>query len=186
MCIRDRGRAAARGFPHLKATLVAAVLLVPLASGLGATAIVVPGYISGHIHQLANVSSDDLAALTWAGEHLPPCSRVLVAPGSVGQYLPEFVAVSVVYPVFPAPENLSYALVVQDLDSGTYTEETHEELLQLGITEVFVSGQNSVTYLPFQLAPLLSSPDFDPLEAVGDVTILEFVPGSSIADCSVG
>lgn len=183
---RSLGRATARGFPHLKATLVAAVLLVPLASGLGATAIVVPGYISGHIHQLANVSSDDLAALTWAGEHLPPCSRVLVAPGSVGQYLPEFVAVSVVYPVFPAPENLSYALVVQDLDSGTYTEETHEELLQLGITEVFVSGQNSVTYLPFQLAPLLSSPDFDPLEAVGDVTILEFVPGSSIADCSVG
>jgi hypothetical protein len=163
--------------------MVVVALLIPLASGFGVTAFVVPGYISNHIHQLANVTSSDLSALTWVGSHLPDCSRVLVAPGSVGQYLPEYAAVSIIYPVFPAPENLSYTLVVQDLDAGNYSQTTRQLMLELEVTEVFVSGQNSVTYPPFRAAPLLASPDFEPLETVGDVTILEFVPGASAATC---
>jgi hypothetical protein len=172
-----------RRLPSLKVVLVMLLLFVPLASGIGATAVVIPGYISNHIHELANVSTSDIAVLEWAGSHLPTCSRVLVAPGSVGQYLPEFADVGLVYPSFPNPENLSYSLVVQDLDLGNYTNSTRVLLLQLGVTEVFVSGQNSVSFPPFQLGTMTSSPDFEGLEAMGDVTILEFLPGATLAGC---
>jgi uncharacterized protein (DUF486 family) len=178
-----RGRRHPWQFPPLRVVLVALLLLVPIASGIGATALVVPGYITNHDEQLANVSSSDIAALEWAGSHLPACSLVLVAPGSVGQYLPEFARVGVVYPAYPIPANLSYSVVVDDLDSGTYTSTTGALLLQLDITEVFVSGQNSVSFPPFQLGPLRSSPDFGVLETAGDVTILEFFPGATGAGC---
>lgn len=163
--------------------LIALVLLVPLGTGLGSSAVAVPGYITNHIEHQANVTASDIAALEWAGSNLPRCSRVLVAPGSVGQYLPEFATLGVVYPTYPNPENLSYVRVVQDLDSGVYTNETRSLLLQLSVTEVLVSGQNTASYPPFELAPLQSSSDFRVLTAMGDVTILEFLPGTSSTGC---
>lgn len=181
---RTTGRRHPRHPPSLKVALVALVLLVPIASGLGATAVVVPGYITNHIQELANVSTSDIAALEWTGSHLPACSRVLVAPGSVGQYLPEFATVGVVYPGYPDPENLSYFIAVQDLVSGNYTNATHALLLQLDVTEIFVSEQNEVVFPPFQLGPLKSSPDFKELTTMGDATILEFLPGASSTGCA--
>ncbi len=164
--------------------LVALVILVPVASGVGVTSTVVPGYISHHIHELANVSSGDVGALEWVGTHLPPCSRVLIAPGSIGQYLPEYASVQIVYPAFPTPANLSYYTVVQNLNSGTYTNSTRANLLLLGITEVLGSAQNTVSFLPFKLGPLEASADFRTLFASGDVTILEFLPGVNDFACA--
>ncbi len=163
--------------------LVALVILIPVGSGLATTAVVVPGYITDHIEQLANVTPQDLVALKWAGANLPECSRVLVAPGSVGQYLPEFARLVVIYPAFPDPANLSYYIVNEDLVAGEFTNTTAALMLELGVTEVLVSGQNSVSYPPFQLAPLLASPDLRVLEKSGDVTILEFLPGATGAEC---
>lgn len=176
-------RSAHRGARVAVAVLVGLVLIVPLGTGLATTAVEVSGYITTHIEQLANVTPRDLVALEWAGVNLPPCSRVLVAPGSVGQYLPEFATLSVVFPAFPSPANLSYYLVNEDLVAGNFTNSTEAALVELGVTEVLVSGQNSVSYLPFQLAPLLASPDFDVLEQSGDVTILEFLPGTAGSGC---
>jgi hypothetical protein len=164
--------------------LVASIVLVPLASGVGTSVLLMPGYITNHIDSLANVSSGDLLALKWAGTNLPDCSRVLVAPGSVGQFLPEYASISIIYPAFPTPTNLSYSMVVLELDAGNYTNTTRGLLLELGATEILVSGQNSVSFSPFQLRPLLQSSDFFVLFQGGDVTILNFLPGSLIAGCS--
>jgi hypothetical protein len=165
------------------AILAAVVIVVPVVSGLGITALAVPGYIDHHIEELANVTPADILALEWAGTNLPSCSRVLVAPGSVGQYLPEYAEVQVVFPAYPTPANLSYYVIVQDLDTGTYTNSTGALMLTLGITEVLVSAQNTVSFLPFQLRPLESSPDFRILTASGDVTILEFIGGATDSSC---
>lgn len=166
---------------------VGSVLLIgiPLASGAYVAAVVGPGYIAHHIGSLANVSEGDLQALDWAGSNLPTCSRVLVAPGSVGMYLPEFAEVHLVFPGYPAPTNLSYSLIVEQLVHGAYSNATRTMLLGLGITEVLVSGQNSRAYPPFLAAPLESSSDFAVLATSGDVTILEFLPGVQTSHCEV-
>jgi hypothetical protein len=164
--------------------LAIALLVVPLGSGVVSTAVEVPAFIQSHIQELANVSEGDIAALEWSGSHLPSCSQVLVAPGSVGQYLPEYARVGIVYPSFPTPVNLSYQLVVHDLQFGNFTNRTSTDLVQLAITEVFVSGQTSVSYLPFLLPPLVSSPEFITLFSSQDAAVLEFLPGASATHCS--
>jgi hypothetical protein len=164
--------------------LAIALLVVPLGSGVVSTAVEVPAFIQSHIQELANVTDGDIAALEWSGSHLPSCSQVLVAPGSVGQYLPEYAHVGVVYPAFPTPVNFSYQLVVHDLQVGNFTNRTSTDLLQLAVTEVFVSGQTSVSYLPFLLPPLVGSPEFITLFSSQDAAVLEFLPGSSATHCS--
>jgi hypothetical protein len=169
---------------RLGGLLACALLVVPLASGAVGTVAEVPAFINYHTTQEANISQGDMNALAWVGSHLPPCSNVLVAPGSVGQYLPEFAKVNIVFPAFPTPANLSYQLIVQDLQAGNYSNSTRAEMMDLGITEVFVSGQTSVTYLPFMLPPLERSSDFSALYSSGDAAVLEFTPGAGIEDCS--
>ena len=165
------------------AVTAAVLLVVPLGSGALATGAEVPAYIDSHIHALANVSSGDIAALEWSGRYLPTCSQVLVAPGSVGQYLPEYATVGVVFPAFPTPVNLSYQSVVHAFDVGVGVNNTTADLVELGITEVFVSGQTSVSYRPFLLGPLQASPEFRTLFEAGDAAVLEFVQGATGANC---
>ncbi|MGI0129934.1 MAG: hypothetical protein ACREEC_07280, partial [Thermoplasmata archaeon] len=165
------------------ALLACLVISVPLGTGTLVTAVQAPGYIDTHIGQLANVTPADISALEWSGENLPSCSRVLVAPGSVGQYLPEYAAVALVFPAFPTPSNLSYQRIVQSLDGGTYDNATRALLIGLEVTTVFVSGQNSVSYLPFLLPPLRASPDFAVLFSSGDAAVLTFEPGATEAHC---
>jgi hypothetical protein len=107
-----------------------------------------------------------------------------VAPGSAAQFLPEFAQVHVVYPMNPQPTNLSYATVVADLTSGIYANSTRSNLLLLNVTEVFVTGQNSVAYPPFLLTPLADSSDFRELFHEGDAAVLDFLPGSSAQTCA--
>ena len=158
---------------------------IPLASGALTAGLIAPGYISNHIHSLANVTEGDLDAARWVGSNLPTCSRVLAAPGTVGMYLPEFAEVRLVFPGYPAATNLSYAHVVAQLVHGIYTNTTRQMMLSLGITEVLVSGQNNVGFPPFQLGPLEGSVDFALLYASGHVTIWEFVPGVQTSQCSI-
>lgn len=170
---------------HRALTLVAVLVIgIPLGSGLFTASAVAPGYITGQIRSVANVTAADLDALRWAGSNLPACSTVLVAPASVGQYLPEFAEVRVDFPGYPAPTNQSYSLLVNDLSAGSYTNGTREMLLWLGITEVLVSGQNSVGFPAFRLGPLESSGDFSVLHSSGSVTILEFLPYANVSNCS--
>ncbi|MGA8543299.1 MAG: hypothetical protein WB947_07180 [Thermoplasmata archaeon] len=175
-----------RGPATVPALLAIAVLLVPLASGAAGTVVEVPSYIDDHIEQLANVSEGDIMALEWVGSHLAGCSKVLVAPDSVGQYLPEYASVGVIFPTFPTPVNLSYHLVVQDLSSGIYVNSTRSDMLELGVTEVFVSGQTSVSFPPFLPRPLEDSSDFSLLFEEGDAYVFGFELGIAASGCAPG
>jgi hypothetical protein len=161
------------------------VLLVPLGSGAYTSVVDGPGYLHSAVTLTANVTTSDQDALRWAGTNLPACSRVLVAPGSAAEFLPEFARVSVVYPMLPAPVNLSYSLVVAALILGEYNSTLRSELVQLDVTEVFGTGMSSASYLPFDLQPLASSSDFHLLFHEGDATIYEFLPTAMAGGCAV-
>ncbi len=163
--------------------LAVVVLALPLAVGAGVTAIDVPSYLETHMAEFTNATSADLSALEWAGAHLPACSRVLVAPGSAAQFLPLFATLGVVFPMEPASNNLSYSVAVSDLTNGTYTNATRSALLFLGITEVFVTGQTSVSFLPFLSRGPSGSGDFSTLFDQGDAVVFLFGPGATASDC---
>lgn len=163
---------------------LALVLALPLASGLVVTVGPLPSYLHSETTTLADVTDDDLNALAWAGSHLPACSSILIAPGSAAQFLPAYGTFRVVYPMNPAPRNLSYFIAVEDLSSGVYSGGTRSALLSLGITDVFVTGASTRLNLPFQMAPLRGSSDFTPLVVSGDAAIFAFVPGEVSTGCS--
>ena len=164
--------------------LAVLIIVVPLASGAWSTVAEVPNYIELNVGKTSNVTSGDVNAMQWVGNYLPSCSAVLVAPGSAGQFLPEYASVHLVLPMNPVPSNGSYAIAIADLTTGTYDNQTRSALLELGVTEVFVTEQTSVSYPAIPPAPLGSSPDFDLLTYSGDAFVFGFLPGESAQDCA--
>jgi hypothetical protein len=169
--------------PRQIGTVLALVLVViPLMTG-GASMIVVPGYLHTTIASEANATRADVQALEWAGANLPECSHVLVAPGSAAQFLPEFALVHLVFPVFPSPTNQSYSILVANLTAGVYTGATRAAAIELGVTEVFVTGATTNAYPPFEQGPLRHSSDFEALFSQADALISEFIPGVASTGC---
>jgi hypothetical protein len=164
-------------------TVVAIVLLAqPLALGAYATATAVPGYLTTHVQEFANVTPADFDALLWAGQNLPGCSHVMTAPGSAARYLPLYATLTVVT-LEPYHFNLSYNTSVQDLSAGVYNQSTRSAMLSIDTTEVFVTGQTTVQFPPFRPGPLLGSTDFDELFHEGDAFIFAFEPGITEVGC---
>jgi hypothetical protein len=164
--------------------MVSLLLIVPLGSGLGATVVFVPPYLHNTISEQANATQADISALEWAGAHLPGCSRVLVAPGSAAQFLPEYAEVELIFPVFPTPINLSYHVVVTNLTDGTYNDETRSALLALDVTEIFVTGRTTTAFSPFEPAPLDASSDFQIVYEEQDAIVFAFLLGISSTGCA--
>lgn len=174
---RRRSRDARRSGPSRAAVVMTAFLLaVPFGSGLYASVSSEVAFVHGEVAKTANVTASDVMAMEWMGSHLPGCSRVLVAPGSAGEYLPQYAMVHLVYPMTPPPVNLSYYLAVDHLINGSYDPTVGRALTELGVTEVLGTGQTSVSYLPFRLGPVESGPGFEVLFVVGDATVLGFLP----------
>jgi hypothetical protein len=159
------------------------ILVVPLALGSVTTIAEGPGSIQANVYKTSNVTVGDLAALMWVGAHLPACSTVLAAPGSAAQFLPEFASVRVALPMNPVPTNGSYLAAISELTEGVYNSGTREALLALDVTEVFVTGQTSVSYPPIDPSPMESSPDFSMLYSSGDALVFAFAPGGSATAC---
>jgi hypothetical protein len=180
---RWRSRLSGMRDRHGVGIALAVLMLVSFGIGAGVSVTQVPGYLQGHLDQLANVTPDDVNALEWAGNHLPSCSRVLAAPYSAAMFLNLFANVRLVFPAFPLSTNLSYYIAVTNLTSGVYNNGTRLAMLQLGVTEVFVTGQTSVSYPPFVEAPLRGSSDFTTLFVEGDAAIFLFVPGAAATGC---
>jgi hypothetical protein len=169
---------------HVGITAVGVVvLLVPLASGLGATGVLIPTYLHNAVTAQASGTQGDISVLEWAGSHLPSCSSVLVAPGSAAQFLPEYAMIKLVFPVFPPPANLSYYIAVTDLTSGSYDASTRSALLSLGVTEVFITGETTNTFPPFNITPLRGSSDFMYLYGEQDAAMFAFEPGLVVTGC---
>lgn len=165
--------------------LAALVIIAPLSSGAVVTALDSPPYLGELATRLANVTPGDLAALEWAAS-LPPCSNVLVAPGSAAQFLPAYAEVRVTYPMNPPPHSPAYREAVQNLSWGNYTTSVQADLLSLGVTEVFVTGQSTALWRAFEPAPFIAAgPEyFELLYSNGDAYVFEFVPGSAAVGCA--
>jgi hypothetical protein len=171
--------------PRWAVVVAVASLAVPLASGMGVTVTEMPGFLHDYLMGQSNGTQDDLLVLDWAGAHLPACSGVLVAPGSAAQFLPEYTSsVRIIYPVYPTPTNLTYYTVVTDLSGANYGSGTRAGLLELGVTEVFVTGATTNTYPAFSTIPLSGSLDFSRLFSAGDASVWAFEPGISSLGCS--
>ncbi len=164
--------------------LAVLVIVVPLASGAWYTLANGPGYIQQNVGKTSDVTSGDVAAMEWMGSHLPSCSAVLVAPGSAGQFLTEYASVRLVLPMNPVPSNGSYAVAIANLTAGFYHNQTRSALLALGVTEVFVTGETSVSFPAILPASIDSSADFLPLTHSGDAFVFGFTPGEFQFDCS--
>lgn len=159
-------------------------VVATLGVGAYATAADVPGFLTGHLEQFSDVTPADVAALEWAGQHLPDCSRVLAAPYSAAMFLPLYADVRLVFPAYPLSVNLSYYVAVTDLTAGVYDPSTRDALVSLGVTEVVVTGMTSVSYPPLSAAPMNGSADFRALFQEGDASIFLFAPGATLAGCA--
>jgi hypothetical protein len=168
---------------RLVLALAIGVLVVPIGLGGVVTATEVPGYLGSHLHDYANVTAGDTAALDWAGGHLPSCSRVLAAPGSAAMFLPLFAEVQLDFPMMPVPVNLSYVAAVQNLTIGVFSTATAGDLLELGITVVFVTAANSASYPAFPPSVFTPTAGFQPLFSSGDATLFGFGPGEARIGC---
>ncbi len=166
-------------------TTVFLVMLVafPLAYGVATSIALAPHYLEQNVEKTSNVTLGDLRALEWAGENLPSCSVVLIAPGSAAQFLPEYASLRVDFPMNPVPSNSSYRAAVGDLTAGRYVASTRAALEQLAVTEVFVTGPTSVSYPAFLPGPLLVSGDFAVLFSSGDAVLFAFLPDTSAGPC---
>ena len=146
----------------------AARTLVPLAIAL---VIVMPGVtltpvsftpvLSRLYHDFGNVTPDDFALLEYAGAHLPPGARVLIAPGSAADFLPGYATnVVLLYPLVPGWEwiNASYRLVVDELANATLNFSGLAALATLDAGYVIVTGNSTVLWPAFSPVPFLDDP----------------------------
>jgi hypothetical protein len=169
--------------PRSAPLLVVGVIILAFCAGSAVTVAEAPSYLQEHLEGLANVSSGDVAALEWGGSHLSSCDRVLAAPLSAAMFLPLYSTAKLVFPAAPLSANLSYSVAVDNFTDGVYSNVTRAALLNLGVTEVFVTGQTSVSYPAFNPRSFDDTPDFAILFHSGDATIFLFLPGEDATTC---
>jgi len=162
------------GRPRTTSRSVASRAVVPLVVAL---AIVVPGVVltptalPPTLNQLyqdfGNVTAADFDLLEYAGSHLPDGARVLVAPGSAGQFLPGYCSdIVLLYPMVPgwSTVNASYELLVKDLPNATLDRADVQALSALAVTYIVVTGNNTRLWPAFSPVPFVSDPAAYPVE----------------------
>jgi hypothetical protein len=112
------------------------------------------------------VSSADFALLEFAGSYLPAGSRVLVAPGSVAEFLPGYAAnVVLLYPMIDmGSANASYTLLVQELTNDTLNASGNSSLAALSVQFILVTMRNTDLWPAFLPGPLLLNATRFPIE----------------------
>ena len=136
-----------------------------------ALAIVVPGVVltptelasslSETYHEFGNVTAADFDLLAYSGSHLPNGARVLVAPGSAGEFLPGYCPdIVLLYPMVPGFQsvNASYETLVRDLPNGTLGPADALALSELRAQYVVVTGNSSALWPAFSPRPFLADP----------------------------
>lgn len=178
---RPPGRPA--GLPVV-ALVAALVIVVP---GVALTPTQLAPVLADLYHDFGNVSAADFALLACAGAHLSPGSRVLVAPGSVGWFLPGYARqIVLLYPFLPGWPNVnaSYSLVVRELTNATLDPAGRSALSALGVDYIAVSQENSVLWPPFSPAPLLADPGhFSEVFGQADAYLFATAPGVPPLPC---
>jgi hypothetical protein len=154
-----RGRIArrSRGVPPAAAAVAVALLLVP---GAVVTGSALAPQLTNLYERFSIVSAADFALLAWAATHLAAGERVLVAPGSVAEFLPgSNPNLVLLYPMTTQGRvgNASYVLVVEELTNGTLDARGVAALDVLDVQAIAVTQANSVLYRAFDAAPLLAA-----------------------------
>ncbi len=157
-------------------------LVQPLTLGAFAMTSSVPTFHYNHVEEVANVTRADISALTWAGSRLPRYSRLLVTIGSAAEYPPEYADVHLVSYVGYG-ENASYVQLVAGLAHGNYSVTERQDLIELKVTEAFVTEQNNHAFLPFLPQLLENSTDFVTLYHQSDAYIFAFLPEIQTSGC---
>jgi hypothetical protein len=161
-----RGHAPPRGLGRAFAPVALAVIVIVPAVVLTPTSL--GQVLSNTYADFGNVSAADFQLLDYASDHVPAGTRVLVAPGSAGEFLPGYApGIVLLYPMAPgwSRVNASYLLVVQELTNGTLDGSGRAALASLEVDLVVVTGNNTVLWRAFWASALLgpggpSSPTF--------------------------
>jgi hypothetical protein len=181
------GARAARRRAEGAAVVPVVLALVILVPGLALTPTQLAPTLTTLYTDFGNVTTADFALLSYAGHHLPSGARVLVAPGSAGEFLPAYAPSAVLlYPMLPGGErvNASYALLVRQLTNATLTATGIEALGTLGVRYIMVTQNNSILWPAFSPVPL-ESPDFSELFADGDAYLFAFQGGVALSPMGV-
>ncbi len=158
-----------------------AIALLILAPGVALTPTMLPPALAGLYHDFGNVTASDLELLEYAGAHLPPGARVLVAPGSAALFLPGYATnIVLLYPLVPGFPyvNASYTVVVNELSNGTLDAAGRVALAVLAVNYIVVTGNSTLLWPAFSATPLLNDPASFPLVVrFGDAFLFERVGG---------
>lgn len=143
-----------------------AIALAVIVPGVALTPTALPGVLTTLYEDFGNVTTSDFMLLEYAGTHLPPGARVLVAPGSAGEFLPGYASnIVLLYPLVPGWTwiNASYRLLVSELTNGTLDAAGLGAFSALLVGFVAVTGNNTVLWPAFSPAPLLADPSGFPV-----------------------
>ncbi len=163
---RGRGRSPAHwstnGTPSvMRAVIPMAVVLVLVVPGVVLTPTQLPPALSAIYHDFGNVTGADFDLLQYAGSVLPEGARVLVAPGSAGEFLPGYCTnLVLLYPMVPGfrTVNASYQRLVRDLPNGTLDPADTQALVALDVQYIVVTGNNSNLWPAFSPSPFEADP----------------------------
>ncbi|MFY9717560.1 MAG: hypothetical protein WAK40_06470 [Thermoplasmata archaeon] len=155
-----RARTVGRSGPERGAALLFVAAVAVLAPGIVLTSTSLSPVLRTFYSDFGTVSGADFALLACAGGHLPPASRVLVAPGSAAEFLPGYArGIVLLYPLVPEWqwESAAYRLVVQQLTNATLNASGESALASLNVGFIAVTERNTVLWPPFSPTPLESS-----------------------------
>jgi hypothetical protein len=154
-----------------------AVALVVVVPGVALTPSALSPVLTKLYQDFGNVTSDDFALLGYAGSHLPGGARVLVAPGSAGDFLPGYAAnLTILYPLVPGWPwiNSSYRVVVDELSNATLDARGLGAMAALDVQFIVVTGNSTVLWPAFSPAPFVADPGtFSELFHQGDAYLFE-------------
>jgi hypothetical protein len=158
--VRERGRSRTRPAPSVaRVVLPVVVALVLVVPGVVLTTAELPPVLTGLYHDFGNVTEADFDLFAYAGSHLPSGARVLVAPGSAGQFLPGYCPdLVLLYPMVPGwpTVNASYERLVRDLPNGTLDPLDVQALAQLNVGYIVVTGNSTDLWPAFSPRPFAS------------------------------
>jgi hypothetical protein len=156
-----------------------AVALVVVIPGVALTPTALSPLWTKQYHELGNVTSDDFALLEYAGSNLPAGARVLVAPGSAGDFLPGYATnLVILYPLVPGWPwiNASYRVVVDELSNATLDSQGLGAMAALDVQYIVVTGNSTILWPAFSPLPLEADPGaFAELFHQGDAYLFERV-----------
>jgi len=135
-----------------------AVIVVVPAAALTPTSL--GSVLSSTYADFSDVSSADFDLLAYASSHIAEGARVLVAPGSAGEFLPGYVrGIVLLYPMAPGWRvgNTSYTVVLRELTNGTLDPAGLRALASLDLDLIVVTGNNTVLWPAFWASPLLNA-----------------------------